>query len=153
MFTKTTRILLAGLSVGALGAGATLLQSPASAQDKATTIRLSAGHGQMAYEDLGSSGDGLGDTVVLTQPVRQRGQVVGHVHDVAVEVDAKRHLFQAGGSLVLAHGTIEFAGLVSQTPHFVLAVTGGTGAYQGASGRIAFDFPGKRQLMTVTLRH
>lgn len=153
MTTTITRALIAGLTIGTLGAGAALLGSPASAHDRATTMHLVAGHGQMAYEDLGSEGDGLGDTVVLTQPVRRHGDLVGHVHDVAVQVDAKHHLFQATGSLRLAHGTIEFAGLVSQTPHFVLAVTGGTGAYQGAAGTIAFDFPGKRQLMTVTLRH
>ena len=49
-------------------------------------------------------------------------------------------------------GTLQFAGLVSQTPHFVLAIAGGTGRYQRAAGRVAFDFPGNRQLVTVTLK-
>ena len=70
----------------------------------------------------------------------------------AIGVDGKKNLFQANGTLSLAHGTITFSGLVAQTPHFVLAVTGGTGKYVDAGGKIAFDFPGKKQLLTVTLR-
>jgi hypothetical protein len=77
---------------------------------------------------------------------------VGHFHNVGVEVDAAAHLFQASGTLRLRHGSLEFAGIVSQTPEFVLAITGGTGRYQGAAGQITFDFPDQRQLLTVTLQ-
>ena len=33
-----------------------------------------------------------------------------------------------------------------------MAVTGGTGRFVGAVGTIAFDFPGNKQLLTVTLQ-
>lgn len=115
-------------------------------------MRLVAHDGQFALDDLGKPGESLGDILVQTQRVTRHGKTVGHLHDVAVAVDTKRGLFQANGSMVLHGGTIEFAGLVKQTPHFVLAVTGGTGKYQGADGKIAFDFPGKKQLLTVTLK-
>jgi hypothetical protein len=75
------------------------------------------------------------------------------VSNVAFGVDARRHLFQANGTMALAHGRITFAGLVSQRRHFTLAATGGTGAYLRATGKIAFDFDHSRQVLTVALRH
>ena len=53
----------------------------------------------------------------------------------------------------LRHGRVEFAGIVSQTPHFVLAVTGRTGTYTGARGTLVFDNDNGRQLLTLRLRH
>ena len=52
---------------------------------------------------------------------------------------------------MLAHGDIEFGGLVPQSPHFDLAVTGGTGVYTGAAGRVTLDFSTGKQLVSVTL--
>ncbi len=150
---STCSAAIAALSIGALGTGVALAaDGSASANTQTTTMHLVAHHGQEAFEDLGTSGPGLGDTVILTQRLTLDGTTVGHLHNVGVEVDASRHLFQATGTLRLGHGTVEFAGLVSQTPEFVLAITGGTGRYQGATGQITFDFPHQRQLLTVTLQ-
>lgn len=150
------RSAAAVLTAGALAAGvAVALDSPAAARSHSTTTRYVLHDDQFAMDDLGSpspQGPGIGDVIVLTQVVTRNGKAVGRVHDAAVAVDAKRHLFQANGSLVLHGGTIEYAGLVSQTPHFVMAITGGTGRYQGVGGKVVFDFPGKRQLLTVTLK-
>ncbi|MGH3510484.1 MAG: hypothetical protein ACRDPI_09685, partial [Nocardioidaceae bacterium] len=63
-----------------------------------------------------------------------------------------RHLFQTNGTLTLAHGKVEFGGLVPQTAHFVLAVTGGTGRYARAHGTLTFDNVKNRQLLTLTLK-
>jgi hypothetical protein len=51
--------------------------------------------------------------------------------------------------MVLPHGRVEFAGLVPQTSHFVLAVTGGTGRYREARGTLVFDNVGGRQVLTL----
>ncbi len=73
--------------------------------------------------------------------------------NVAVGVDSQRNLFHATGTLSLAHGTVEFGGLVSQTSHFVLAVTGGTGTYNGAHGTLIFAQSGNRQILTLNQEH
>ena len=56
--------------------------------------------------------------------------------------------------LVLAHGQIDLAGLVTSTPHgpgtFQLAVTGGTGRYQRARGN-ATVVPSQNPKVTVHL--
>jgi hypothetical protein len=157
MHRNLARAATAALTATAVGATvvAVSLGGPASAHAHSRTMHFVAHDGQFAMDDLGQpspQGPGIGDVVVLTQSLTRGGKPAGRVHDVAVAVDAKRHLFQANGSLVLSGGTIEYAGLVHQTPHFVMAITGGTGRYQGASGRIAFDFPDSRQLLTVTLK-
>ena len=146
------------LAVGAVAVGATAgaitLGGAASASSQTTTMHLVAHDEQFAMDDLGDpspQGPGLGDVLVMTQRLTSHGETVGLVHNSSIDVDARRNLFQSTGSVKLAHGTIEFAGLVKQSPHFVLAITGGTGAYRGAGGTIAFDFPGSRQLLTVTV--
>lgn len=151
--TRIAAIAVTAVTVGAT-AGAVTLGGPATARPHRTTMHLVAHDGQFAMDDLGDPsphGPGLGDIVVLTQSLTRHGKTVGQVHNAAVEVDARRNLFQATGTVKLAGGTIEFAGLVKQTPHFVLAITGGTGDYRGAGGAVVFDFPGKRQLLTVEL--
>ncbi len=147
------------VAIGATAGVALNLGSSASAQPDhgrghSKTLRFVAHDDQMAFDDLGDAsphGPGIGDMLVLTQSLTKGGKPAGRIHDVAVGVDGKRNLFQANGSIVLRGGTVEYAGLVKQTSHFVMAVTGGTGKYVGASGEVAFDFPGHKQKITVTL--
>lgn len=148
----------AALAVAAAGAiGVVGLDAPANAAHP--TVLHFAAHdvnGQLAFDDLGSPsphGPDIGDVIAFTQRLTQSGKTRGRISNAAVGVDAKRHLFQANGTIVLKHGTIEYAGLVSQGSKFVLAVTGGTGRYVNDGGSVAFSFPGHKQLLTVTLRH
>jgi hypothetical protein len=150
---RTATIAAGAVAVGAT-AGALTLGGAASASSQTTTMHLVAHDQQFAMDDLGDpspQGPGLGDVLVMTQRLTNHGKTVGLIHNSSVDVDARRNLFQSTGSVSLAHGTIEFAGVVSQTEHFKLAITGGTGDYRGAGGTIAFDFPGHRQLLTVTV--
>jgi hypothetical protein len=121
--------------------GATVLTGPADAAH-GTTLRFVAHDvpGQMAFDDLGAAspdGPGIGDVLAFTQRLTRAGHTVGRISNASVGVDQARHLFQANGTIVLAHGTVEYAGLVSQGSRFVLAVTGGTGRYVGVSGTLA----------------
>lgn len=152
--TRLARTAVAALTTAAVGVtiGALSLGGPASAHGHTTTTHYVLGDGQFAMDDLGDPGEGLGDIMVQSQPVTRHGKTVGHVHDTAVSVAPKGRLWQANGSLALHGGTIEYAGLISHSPHFTMAITGGTGRYQGADGRISFAFPGNRQLLTVTLK-
>lgn len=107
------------------------------------------------FDDLGAPskrGPGLGDMLAFSQPLTRHGRHTGRINAVSVGVDQKRHLFQNMGTVRLAHGDIEYGGLVSQKSHFILAVTGGTGRYKGASGTVGFVFKGHQQLVTITLR-
>lgn len=154
--TATAAATAIGVTAGALALGPSASARPDQSGRQHTTMRFVAHDGQFAMDDLGDAspqGPGMGDVVVLTQSLTRHGKTVGKVRDAAIGVDGKKHLFEANGTISLAHGTITFSGLVAQTPHFVMAVTGGTGKYIGAVGKIAFDFPGNKQLLTVTLRH
>jgi hypothetical protein len=136
--------------------GAAALTGPADAAH-GTTLRFVAHDvpGQMAFDDLGAAspnGPEIGDVLAFTQRLTRAGHTVGRVSNAAVGVDQTRHLFQANGTIVVAHGSVEYGGLVSQGSRFVLAVTGGTGRYVGATGSVTFTFKGGRQLLTVALR-
>ena len=156
MNPKLTRTAVATLAAGAIATGGVVaLDGPATARSHGTTMHFVAHDDQFAMDDLGQpspQGPGIGDVVVLTQSLTRDGKTVGRIHNASVDVDARRHLFEANGTIVLHGGTLQFGGLVSQTPHFVLAITGGTGRYQRAAGRVTFDFPGNRQLVTVSLK-
>ena len=157
------RTLAAGIIAAALTTTGTLALQPwgaaasSTTTHRATTMRFVAHDvaGQMTTADLADPQDGqpgIGDEIAFTQRLTQGSQAVGRVSNVAFGVDAERHLFQANGTMVLDHGQITLAGLVSQQPHFTLAVTGGTGRYQGARGQVDFDFTDGNQVLTVTLR-
>jgi hypothetical protein len=147
-------------AAGLLAGGAVLatVTGSATASTSYTTTRYVAHDvaGQLAMADIADPRDGspgMGDVLAFTQRLTRGGKAAGRVSNVAIGVDAVRHLFQANGTMVLPHGRVEFAGLVPQTSHFVLAVTGGTGRYRDAAGTLTFDNVGGRKLLTLRWRH
>lgn len=157
--TNTSRKLAAvGLAsavaatLGTIAAGAL----PASAASDITLAFTAHDEpGNLAFEDLGAAspmGPDLGDLIAFTQNLSRGGKHVGLVHVSAVVVDHKRHLSEATGTVVLTAGTIQVAGIVPQTSVFTLAVTGGTGAYVGRTGTLAFTQHAGQQVLTVQLR-
>jgi hypothetical protein len=145
-------LLVAGTAaVAETGAG---MSADAQASTTSTTY---VGHdiaGNFAMADIADpkgQGPDIGDLMAFTQRLTRHGRTVGRVSNVAVGVDHQRNLFQSTGTMSLAHGKVTFSGLVSQTPSFVLAVTGGTGRYRGADGTVTFALKGNRQLLTLTL--
>jgi len=159
MNRRTLAASLAAATLLSTASGALALRpGGAEASTSSTRVRYVAHDvaGQLAMADLADPKDGqpgIGDELAFTQRLTRRGRTIGRVSNVAFGVDARRDLFQANGTMVLPHGKITFAGLVSQRPHFSLAVTGGTGAYRGATGKVAFDFDHGRQVLTLVLRH
>lgn len=157
---RRSRLAAATAGLAVLVAGGIAMQpslsAPADARSAggSTTYTAHDQKGNLAFEDLGSPskhGPDLGDLLAFTQTLTRGGDRVGRVSNVAVGVDARRRLFHATGTVTLANGTVEYSGLVSQTSHFVMAVTGGTDAYVGARGTVAFDNRRGRQTLTVTL--
>lgn len=110
--------------------------------------------GNFALDDLGAkstNGPDIGDLLALTQTLTANGRTAGVLHLTAVGVDHRRHLTQAEGTVVLNGGTIEVAGLVPQTPHFTLAITGGTGTYIDSRGTLTVTTPQHTSRITITL--
>lgn len=148
-------VTAAGLVAGAVALS--IVPGPATARASYTTTRYVARDvpGQFAMADIAEphgQEPGIGDVLAFTQRLTHGGHTVGRVSNTAIGVDAVRHLFQASGTMVLPHGRVEFAGLVPQTSHFVLAVTGGTGRYRSARGTLVFDNVGGRQVLTLKVQ-
>lgn len=145
-------LLLTGTAVAVETVGTTAAQ----ASNRVSTQRFVAHDipGDFAMADLadphGPNPD-IGDLMAFTQRLTRGGNTVGRVSNTAIGVDHDRHLFHSNGTMQLAHGTVEFGGLVRQAPQFRLAVTGGTGRYQGAAGVLAFSMDGNREILTLRL--
>jgi hypothetical protein len=150
-----TRIIAAGtlvVAAAALPAFGSATAGPSGTmhlvlrEDKANTKQL----------DLGRKGDSAGDEILLSSTARAHGKVVGRTEAVCVLQDLRYFGFSCDGSLMLSGGVITFEGsaLGKKLPdvgrtslpggeHY--AITGGTGAYRGASGEVRLHGPEKAE--------
>jgi hypothetical protein len=107
------------------------------------TLRLTATEIQSEFLDLGSPGPSLGDELVFSERLSKNGREVGEsgvVCTVTHTVPPYDVLtFQCIGTLSLRKGQITLQGLIEVQGEddpgpFVVAITGGTGKFRGASG-------------------
>ena len=107
------------------------------------TLRLVATELQFEYVDVGATGPSLGDQLVFSESLEQRGRDVG----MSGVVCTTTHIvapygvtsFHCLGTLSLRRGQITLQGLIEVQGEddpgpFEVAITGGTGAYRGAGG-------------------
>jgi allene oxide cyclase-like protein len=128
---------LAGiLLLSAIVAGASL--SVASAGE--TELRFRAKTTEQEFVDLGEKGESLGDQFIFHDVLRQGGERVGHDGGVCTLTSLDLSQSQCVVTAWLADGQITAQGLIEPTgefpERFVFAITGGTGAYEGASGEV-----------------
>ena len=127
----------ATLLLGAMVAGTTL--TVASAGGNEVELRFRAKTTEQTFIDAGEKGDSLGDQFIFHDVLRQGGERVGHDGGVCTVTSVEGHA-QCLVTAWLPAGQITVQGLIvetGQTPErFVLAVTGGTGQYEGASGEV-----------------
>jgi hypothetical protein len=137
------RVQLTVLAIVALGV---LLfgSAVASAHGKGKqTLRLTATENQSEYMDNGTSGPSLGDQLVISETLHKNGREVGTsgivctVTEVTPPYDVIT--FHCAATLSLRRGQITIQGLLeiqgeNDPGPFTVAITGGTGAYRGASG-------------------
>ncbi len=100
------------------------------------TIRLSTRQVRGRFVDANNNGTfNAGDYFIFRERLRQGGEKVGRD---AVECMFLPRAFACEGTLRLnGRGSIEVAGTgFANTQRFVLAVTGGTGAFDDASGKL-----------------
>jgi hypothetical protein len=120
--------LLAVVAVG----GASANNSASSA--RALNFQVVVRDALLTYVDLGPEGPSVGDMLVKNSRLFNRTDTrrVGRSPISCVVVDLQRPP-RCNADAVLRRGTIALQGVLTQ-PRFVLAVTGGTGAFQNVRG-------------------
>ena len=129
-----TALALVALAVGVV--------SPAwgssGSKAKQTTFRVDAVTTEQSFLDLGAPGSSLGDQIVFTSRLLQRGTEVGHQAGVCTVTSVARQEAQCNATYALRGGQITAQALItlgSSAPYLV-AVTGGSGRFQGADGEV-----------------
>ena len=135
-----------GVSVALAAAGLLALGAPLAAADGKgkRTLRLVAVENQSEFLDLGAPGPSLGDQLVFSEILRQRGREVGDSGVTCTVTEAVPPydvlVFHCVGTLSLrGHGQITLQGLIEVQGEddpgpFKVAITGGTGDFVGAAG-------------------
>jgi hypothetical protein len=108
------------------------------------TLRLTATENQFAFLDLGDTGTSVGDQFVFSEVLSRRGQDVGDSGATCTITELASYdtvTSNCVGTLRLRGGQITVQGLVTfqgedDPDRFTIAITGGTGAYRGASGEM-----------------
>lgn len=132
--------VLAIVGLGVLVSGTTVATADAHGK---RTLRIVATEIQSEFLDLGASGPSLGDELVFSETLSIRGREVGTsgavctVTQVTPPYDVL--MFHCVGTLSLRRGQITLQGLIEVQGEddpgpFVVAITGGTGAFRGAGG-------------------
>jgi hypothetical protein len=144
--TISPRISLAAAAIAA----AALIAAPSQAADKDRVVRLTTKTLAAEQIDAGKPGPSLGDRQVLTEDVFRNGRRVGtsDVECTIVRIDARGFAAQCLTTTVLPGGQITAQGVVTsdqiEKAPFEHAVTGGTGKFTGASGRLTVDEAGDK---------
>jgi hypothetical protein len=122
-------VALVALAVGVVGPA----WGSSGDKDKQTTFRLLAVATELNFE-----GTALGDQIVFTNKLLRGDTEVGHEGAVCTVTSVERQEIQCVATFSLPGGQITAQALVhlgSLTPYLV-AITGGSGRYEGAEGQI-----------------
>jgi hypothetical protein len=136
----TMALLLAGTTgATAVASGSPTSSAPASASGEVRILNYISHQTSLQLIDVGAPGNSVGDSIAETSTLRQDGRRIGRdlLDCVFVAFDP------ATGPDVLCHGAelfdggqVEFQGETRFVTPFTVAVTGGTGAYQGVGGEL-----------------
>ena len=93
-----------------------------------------------AFVDVGEHDFSLGDMFVFTSKLTKHGKKVGHAGVVCTTTSVVREESQCLGTARLRRGQITIQGLLAgERDVFKFAITGGTGAYEGAEGTLVVE--------------
>jgi hypothetical protein len=118
---------------------------PAAAGDNgdSRTLRVAAITTEQAFVDVGEKGFSLGDEFIFHDNLLKGGEKVGHDGGVCTATSLEEGAigeFQCVVTAWFKNGQITVQGLIQPTEefpeHFILAITGGSGAYKGADGQV-----------------
>ena len=127
---------VAGVVAFVVGGGALAVASNSGGDGPAQTITVIEKSGSSHFLDLGKSGFSIGDEFTFNSVFWNADQTarVGANHGYCVALTQR--LSHCAGTARLMGGTIEFAGNVSNSSQFRIAITGGTGPFKGAEGQV-----------------
>jgi hypothetical protein len=101
--------------------------------------------------DSGKKGFSIGDAFIFSEQLLQNGKEVGYDHIVCTHAaNWPSSAENCTGTVVLANGSLELAGLSTRGP-FTVAVLGGTGNYAGARGTAKIISQGEKGTLTISL--
>jgi hypothetical protein len=152
-------ILTLGILV--LSSGTAAADGRGKGKHKGDTLRLVGTTIQEEILDLGAPGPSLGDQLVFSEVLRYRGREVGTSGAVCSITEAVPPypvvvVYHCVGTLSLGRGQITLQGLVEtqgidDPGPFLVAITGGTGAYRGAGGEAVVRDPiGDRRIYKLS---
>lgn len=124
-------VAVAGLAIGTAG-------SAASTDHDGRTFRLVAVSTEQNFLDLGTTGTSLGDHVVFTTQLLKHDAVIGHQGGVCTITSAPRNEAECLATYSLPGGQITGQALIvlGDPAPYRVAITGGTGRYQGTEGQV-----------------
>jgi hypothetical protein len=155
----TTRTLLATLAAGAAVAAATALPAIGQGTPRTLTFASTESSRDQRAIDAPPRGESLGDRFVFSSTLRADGKIAGRVEGDCLAIDRTYEglactltAILAGGSITLQGAAVDkrIPGGVGGTEE-VYAVTGGTGAYVGASGSMRRSGNGKHDQLVFEL--
>ena len=155
-----TAPLAAALATGTIAALVTVM--PAHGQDQPDTRSLiytsTEKQGEEHAIDTRPKGPSVGDRWLLASTLHQQGKVAGRLEGDCVGVDKTYGVLQCSIVIILPDGrlTLHGASVSKQIPGVggtgeEYAITGGTGAYQGATGTMRRTGNDKRDTLTISL--
>lgn len=157
MRKKLGLVAVLALLLSAAG-GSLALAGDSSGDDGTRTIHLTAKAVQETEVDVGEQGFGQGDYFVFGDDLFRDGEKVGtdggtctfvRVEEASATANCVVTLSLPKGQ-VTVQGLVTFAGEGDAAP-FVVAVTGGTGAYRTAHGEVEVDPNGDEERLTLKL--
>jgi hypothetical protein len=149
------------VTLGTLVLASGTAASGGKGKHKGDSLRLVAKTIQEQILDLGAPGPSLGDQLVFSEVLKKEGREVGTSGAVCVITEAIPPypvvvVYHCVGTLSLGRGQITLQGLVEtqgiEDPGpFLVAITGGTGAYRGAGGEaLVLDPVGPRRIYKLS---
>lgn len=155
---KARRLAIA-LTAGTLATLAAVL--PAQGQDRTggiLTFSSTEKQGDERMLDSRPKGPSVGDRWLLASTLRQGGKVAGRLEGDCVAVDKTFGVLQCSVVVVLSGGRLALHGasVDKRIPGVggrgeVYAITGGTGAYAGATGTMRRTGDGRRDTLTFSV--
>jgi len=137
---KKLGVLITTIAVAALVVGVTIPAAAGSSGQAGNdrTFRVTATITEVSQIDLGAPGPSLGDEIVFSGQLLQGGQQIGHQGAVCTTVSLKLKEDQCNATYSFGGGqiTAQAVFILGSAAPYDVAITGGTGKYEGAKGEI-----------------
>jgi hypothetical protein len=149
----TTGAVLGVVALTAGSVGTATGQGGGGHHDHGDKLRVLSTNTEEAFVDVGEADFSLGDEFVFTSELTKYGKLVGHTGVVCTITSVEREESQCVGTASFYKGQITIQGLLAGEPEeFGFAITGGTGAFEGAEGTLVVrELSDTEELLTFYL--